>query len=673
MGKDVSIVMSLSDKVSPSLKAMAGNTKAFDKSMEDLDRQIQTYEKSQKTLSGETATPRSRLIQANAEVKEAEKAWKKCKDAVSQARLDSAIKDQEELKTALNESRAAMRENEKAFKSMVSNARAQASDLGSSPEIQAVSALQSLGSAGIGNLFGQTMSQVSSTYLESAVGQPMATAIGDVLSGAVSGLAMGSFAGPMGMLFGGLTGAASGVLSGATAIFTSQDESFKSYVQDAVETQINAMDTTLSTGSATAGSREQTRLAFVQRFGGDEAAADAYLQQVKTMAMGTNYSYDEITGYSKSLLNTYAPEQVFSVLQTLSDATAGLNLNESDVNVLIQGLSRMRTTGKATQEYLNYFSERGVDVYSALADATGADRSDIAGMVTRGEISGETAAQAILDYIDATFGGLSEKLSGTYDAMVDNLADAQAEIDAAMGAGYNDARKEGIQAQQDWLSGESGDNVSEAYRAIGAFKASLENTREELERQYIDEVMNSDAYQNLDLDTSEGAAEAGRMIMEAKVKAQNEYNASEGAQLLMESELTLIDSVRNDTATNQAYYDAGYQMGQAYSKGRLAGATDKFFDSDIGQSIVQSTMAYAGVPGLATGLNRVPYDNFPALLHRDERVLTAAEARSYDAGGAGTVTVTGNQFIVRQESDIDAIAQALYDKLRLARLAGVSG
>ncbi len=35
------------------------------------------------------------------------------------------------------------------------------------------------------------------------------------------------------------------------------------------------------------------------------------------------------------------------------------------------------------------------------------------------------------------------------------------------------------------------------------------------------------------------------------------------------------------------------------------------------------------------------------------------------------VTITGNTFEVRQESDIDAIAEALYRRLRLAQMGGV--
>lgn len=492
---------------------------------------------------------------------------------------------------------------------------------------------------------------------------------------------MGSIAGPMGAAIGGALGFVSGGISGIVTMEAAKDDAFKSYVQTSVEDQLSAMDQTLASGSATAGSREQSRLAFVQRFGSEDAADD-YLSKVKTMARGTNYTYDEIVGYSKSLLNAYAPDEVFGVLQTLSDASAGLSLGESDVNVMIQGLSRMRTTGKATQEYLNYFSERGVDVYAALADAKGVDKSQIPQMISSGGISGEAAAQAILDYINETFGGLSENMAGTYDAMMNNLNDAQAEIDAAMGEGYNEARKSGIEEQQAWLDGESGEQVSEMYRSIGAFKASLENQKEALTRQYMDEAMEEIDRLGIDTSTEEGAAEAGKMLMEAKIKAQSEYNDSEGAQLMLESELSLIASVRDNTALKEEYYNAAYLLGTEFTKGRLAAiGSDPQFASIVASSFgAGSVTDYSGIGGAwsemedgkpaATGLERVPYDNFPALLHEGERVLTAAEARSYNSGSP--VTVTGNTFVVRQDSDIDAIAAAISEKIRMARLAGVT-
>ena len=51
----------------------------------------------------------------------------------------------------------------------------------------------------------------------------------------------------------------------------------------------------------------------------------------------------------------------------------------------------------------------------------------------------------------------------------------------------------------------------------------------------------------------------------------------------------------------------------------------------------------------ATGLNYVPFDGYPAILHRGEAVLTSAEARMWRNGGYGTPAMAGgitiNQYI----------------------------
>ena len=160
------------------------------------------------------------------------------------------------------------------------------------------------------------------------------------------------------------------------------------------------------------------------------------------------------------------------------------------------------------------------------------------------------------------YGGLSEQMAGTYEGMVDNLADAEANAEAAYGEGYNEKRKEGIQAQMDWLN--SG-VMDEANRAIGAWQAELENTKEQYQREAVEAMMETDEYQQAQAEGD--AAEMGRLIMQAKVQGMNEYNASEGAQLALESELALAAAIRDDASSNQAYWDAGYRKSQEYSKG----------------------------------------------------------------------------------------------------------
>ena len=121
----------------------------------------------------------------------------------------------------------------------------------------------------------------------------------------------------------------------------------------------------------------------------------------------------------------------------------------------------MRTTGKVTQEYLNYFSERGVDVYEALAQGMqkqgkNVDKSQIADMVTKGKIKGGDAAGYIVDFLNETYGGLSKELMNTYDAKVANLKDVETNVEEGYGTGYNEERKSVIQDKTDALDGKLG-------------------------------------------------------------------------------------------------------------------------------------------------------------------------------------------------------------------------
>ena len=55
MPEEVGIVMSLYDRVSPTLKAIAGNTKSFDKSLDELEASLKEYDKAQVTMTNRSA------------------------------------------------------------------------------------------------------------------------------------------------------------------------------------------------------------------------------------------------------------------------------------------------------------------------------------------------------------------------------------------------------------------------------------------------------------------------------------------------------------------------------------------------------------------------------------------------------------------------------------------
>lgn len=69
------------------------------------------------------------------------------------------------------------------------------------------------------------------------------------------------------------------------------------------------------------------------------------------------------------------------------------------------------------------------------------------------------------------------------------------------------------------------------------------------------------------------------------------------------------------------------------------------------------------------GLDRVPYSGYQATLHKDEKVLTAQQAREHrdGSGGSGGVVVNVQNMNVREESDIKKVA------MELARLLETTG
>lgn len=74
----------------------------------------------------------------------------------------------------------------------------------------------------------------------------------------------------------------------------------------------------------------------------------------------------------------------------------------------------------------------------------------------------------------------------------------------------------------------------------------------------------------------------------------------------------------------------------------------------------------------AGGLDRIPYNGYQATLHKDERVLTAEEAKAFRNGKGGAVTIAklADQIIIREDADIDRIAEALAYKIKEAGMGG---
>lgn len=665
MPTDASIAMSVKDNLSSAIVGMKNSMTNFRSDVKSLQGELDR-------LNATRVNMRVDLSSAKREAQQAQKAFEELGDSATEAERQAAEADwkkaEENLENIRQQYDLVSRQVRQTTRDMeaASGALSKADNRAGS----AGGVLSALGQAGLISMAGDAAGQWADALVGSAFGSNAGTMFSSGLSGAVQGAALGSLLGPVGTAAGAVIGGGIGLITGGSQIYQERDEAFKAYVQEATQGQLEDLSTSITSGSATAAQRELDLIAFDQLLGGSGAK---YLADLRTMAAATPMEYEDLTAMSRALATGFGNDQqrMLDLMEGIGNAGSAVGVDASGMTYMAQVMSRMQSSGKVGLEDLNAFQDRGIDVIGMLSDALGKSQGDIYDMISKGSISGTKAVDIIQQGLEQ-YAGAMDKMSQTFSGLESTLADAQTEMDNAYGEGYNETRKKGLQEEIDYLSGESGALIQEANRAMGAWQAELENSKEQYIRDAMDAVINSDEYKAaMSEGTDEGYAEAGRMLMEAKVHGMNEYNASEGAQLMVQYEKELAAAIRDDAASNDAYWDAGYRKGQEYSKGWAAARTSQWIEDVPDENTVAGRVRARNHYRYAYGLDRVPYDDFPALLHEGERVLTAQQAREADSkpGRSISITITGNQFGAGVSAE--EIVQRLADQIELKFAAGV--
>ena len=655
---DVSIAIKATDRFSDAMKTMKDSANSFDKSIVGMQSRLNSLNRTKATLKVDTDRART-------ELRSAEKQFAATGDAISELVLQEKQLTFENARRNLS---LVSKEAANVEKQMLKTGNS-VSKMGNKAGEGFSTIVQSVATAGGAKMIGSLAQDSVNTLVGSMLGSNGGNVFSSALSSAISGAAIGSMIPGIGTAVGAVAGGLVGMASGSVQNWSKKDDAFKSYVQNAVEEQLNEQTTSLTSGSALAASRETDQISFATIFKGEDKAKQ-YLADLVQMANTTPFLYDDLTAMSKTLATYgYDENSILPVLQTIGDAGAALGQSTSDMNSVATAIGRMKSSNKTTLEYLNILNDRGIGAVGMLANAYGVDQGEVYSMISKGQIAGQDAARIILDALTDSFAGSMERQSKTFSGITSTIEGLRQELDNAMGEGYNETRMAGLQAEREWLEGDSGQEMQEAYQAIGAWKASLENAKEQYIRDAVNEAMGSDAYKAAEAEGD--AAEMGRIIMKAKIDGMNQYNANEGKDEVLAQELSLIDSVREDTSLNDSYWDAGYTLGQSFSKGRAAGMMGSGNGETSASASPSRMLQGVTLPSgssYAVGIDYVPYDNFPALLHQGERVQTAEEARS---GGSGTsIQIVMNGTVIREDADVERVASALLERMELAGMRG---
>lgn len=699
---DASIAFSVTDNLSQSVTRMRNSLGGFEQDVEGLQKQLDILQRTKVQLKNID------LKQAKSQVDEMRRALEELGDTATeterqtaQANFDAAVQNYNNVANQLDLVSRRARQTQKDLLNTtdaISKADNRASSVSSGGSM-----LTALGRAGLLSMAGDVALDAGNLLIGSTFGSETGGVLSSGISGALSGAAMGSLGGPIAAAIGAAVGGGLGLIQGGVQAASSRDEAFKSYYSGLYEQGQTESEETLTSGSATAAQRELDAIAFERLLYGQ---GDEFLEGLRETAARTPFEYGDLTTMARNLATGFGtdPSRMLELMTAIGDAGAAVGASTSDMQWMATALSRMQSTDLAQLGEINMFQDRGVDVIGMLADALGVSEGDVRSMITGGKISGRRAVDIIqtgLSDPDGTYAGSMDLMAETFEGLTSTLSDAMTEIEAARGEGYNAMASQGLQADVDAYGGALGEALAQANSIIGEGQAIAENLARQYDREALEAVtlgkdttvyseeqadrlreMHSqytdlvDQYQTAtEEDKAVIAAQIDALMQEAEAMAESASDASDMSEQLHDVNLDLIAAIRQNTAAiENAPWLHSYEESQEQSKGRgsvLEEAPEAVQTSEYTTSRSSLLEDLSHVAPHAAGLRRVPYDGYAALLHRDERVLTASQAREEDRGNSGSgivIHVTGNTFGAGM--DEEAVAEAIANAAMRKLLAG---
>lgn len=626
MATDVSVAFTASDKLTDSLLRMKKNVK-------DLSKDVDEYRKIQKQAF-------EKKIDISENIKKEKKALEDLKKT-SKDNADSIVEDTKKKKQAILElqeehrrlgrvARDAFKE-EKRIQEEISK-RDNKFATRSNTDI-----MKSLSGAGLGMMLGSSVQEGATNLITSAYGTTTGNVVGNIAGSAISGAAIGSIAGPVGAAVGAAVGGLSGAIKGLSENMQRNDDFFRSEVQGLHTMVKEDLKNSLDKGIERSSSAAQNINGLVTLLK-SETKGKAMFEDIKRFGIDTPYEAEGMLNSAKQMLAYGVKENdIMNDIRMIGEVAMG---NQAKFDSLAYVYAQTQSAGKLTGQDLRQYTEAGFNPLKVLAEESGKTLEDMRQNMADGLVSAEDVTRAfkIASSEGGQFFSAMAKQMETYGGQVSMLSDIKNEIDRAMGDGFTKERQKGMEKEIVLLSGKMGEQMQEAYSLIGTYQADLENKHQESIIKAIAEAQKSDEYKNAL--TSNNGAEMGRIIAEAKAKAETEYKNSEGYKLQLDADLAMVKSIQEDAALNSAYIDYGKKMADAFSLGYSSIAKDviKGNVSDHFKSEDKRVFKLDWDPypfkkdgnGHATGLGRVPSDGYYKL-HEGEKVVTRVNA---DKGNA---------------------------------------
>lgn len=661
MAKDVSIVFKASDNLSNSIRQMR-------KSVDGLSKDVTEYRKIQSQVFDKRTEIKFDMSKAKKELKDLERAVKENKDGSEKAFKDKA-KSLEMLQEEYRRLGQVAKDASKAERglqeeiSKTSNKNASRGTNGSQNSM-----LSGLARVGLGNMLGNAVQNSLLQNVTSTYGSTTGSFVSNIAGDSISGAAIGSMAGPIGAAVGAAVGGLTGAINAFAEKQKKEDDYFREEIQDLYGMSKQERTNSLENGTNKSSDAEQNLMALETLLGTKEKSKKMY-EDIRIFGIDTPYEAPGMLNSAKQMLAYGIKEEsIMNDIRRIGEVAMG---NQHKFDSLSYVYAQTQSAGRLTGQDLRQYTEAGFNPLKVLAEESGKTLEQMRDDMSDGLVSAADVTRAfeIATSEGGQFYGAMAKQMETYAGKLSMLNDIKGEIDKAMGDGYTQERKKGIEKEIQQFDGEVGDRMKEAYTMIGKAKADLENKHQQSIIDAIVEAQKSTEY--MDAKRLDDEVKMGEIMSRARMKGEIEFKNSEGYKLQQEADLALVKSVQEDAALNSSYIDYGRKMGDAFSQG-YSGAVNRIISSPIfSQSQKQSAVDQSGnifqrailnarekanrysENGYATGLGRVPEDGYYKL-HAGEKIETRVEADQ----NSKAIYITNN-FAISNKANTEEITREI--------------
>lgn len=463
---------------------------------------------------------------------------------------------------------------------------------------------------------------------------------------------------------------------------------------------------------------EQATIAFTTMLG-SASKAQKFLTELTEYANKTPFELPQLRDASRRLLAYgFELKSILPMMTGIGNAASGLGLGAEGIDRITLALGQMKAKAKVSGDEMLQLTEAGIPAWQILADKMKLSTAQVMKLSEKGLIPADKAINVLIDGMNKRFPNMMEKqsksLAGLYSTIKDTF---NSKILTKWGEGLAAGIKPRLDRLVTWID-RNETTISRwgrTLQTVGGEAADWVAGKFEGALTYVNRLLKNPQFNKL------SASGKIKFVIEDITKTFDVWYQNGGKQKIVGIAESTIDTLAVAMKASAQLLEAASKIGTSIADGLMTGFKNKINESPylaaligggtgaaVGRMFGPIGMATGAAVGTTTGvgdhygsktgvalgkklnntwvgdfvrdvfgtnkakpnshaggLSNVPFNGYPALLHKGERVKTKAEADA-ERSGRNSRGQTTNYFTIYGGTDAKAIALQVIDLINQA-------